>query len=104
MWLLAVSTATSNVSSDFYRARTAPTCEAHTIQYSGIENERHGVGIDRLRTEGPHVGAVCEVEGLWADRGTGLVGLQDLLGAMEVKFALALLEHVDSRNDSGALD
>ena len=55
------------------------TYEAHAIEHGGIEHERHGVGVEGLPAERPHVGAVRKVQLGRDHRGTGLVLLQDLL-------------------------
>lgn len=79
------------------------TCESHGIEHSGIEDERQCIGIYWLGTEGPHVGAVCEVQGLRHNRGLGLVVLQDGHGVDEVQLALALLIHGDAWYGNAAL-
>ena len=79
------------------------TCESHGIEHRGIEDERQCIGIDWLGTEGPHVGAVCEVQGLWHNGGLGPVVLQDGHGVDEVQLALALLIHGDAGYGNAAL-
>ena len=55
------------------------TNKAHAIENSCIEHERHGVGVQRLPAEGPHIWAICEVQLSWHHRCSRLVLLQDLL-------------------------
>ncbi len=57
----------------------ACTSEAHAIEDCGVEHEGHGAGVEGLRTEGPHVGAVHEVELCRHHRCARLVLLQYLL-------------------------
>ena len=93
--------ATANIS-ETCAEREAFTCEGHGIEDCGVKDEGQGIGIDGLGTEGPHVGAVCEVQGLWHNGCLGLVALQDGHGVDQVQFALALLVHGDARYGNGA--
>ena len=55
------------------------TNEAHAIEDGGIEHERHGVGVQRLPAEGPHIWAIRKIQLCWHHRCPWLVLLQDLL-------------------------
>ena len=73
------------------------TCQSHCVQNSGVEDERQRICIDWLGAEGPHEGAVSEVQALWHNGRFGLITLQDVHRVDQIQLALALLIHGDPR-------
>ena len=72
------------------------TSQAHAIENSSIEHERHGMSIDGLNAERPHEGALGEIQAGGNNGGSGLIALQDSLqrqlfgGAQKTAQATAL--------------
>ena len=78
--------------------------DVDAVQDRRVDDDGHGVRVERLRAEGPHVGAVGQIQAVGNEGRPGLVALQDMHGPDEVDLSSALDVDRLAVQPCGALD